>query len=89
MNTHVSAIILGVQDVARAKQFYEGLGWTPHQDYGQFVTFGLGDGSSLLALYDRVALAADAGVPASGNGYRGVAFSYLVRDEARVAELLK
>ena len=34
------------------------------------------------------ALAADAGVPADGNGFRGVTLSYLVRSEERVAQVL-
>ena len=89
MNPNVSVITLGVGDMDRAKQFYAGLGWPIHQDYGQWVTFRLGDGSSLLGLYAWDALAGDAGVPADGHGFRGVTFSYLVRSEERVAEVLK
>lgn len=73
----------------RAKQFYgEGLGWPTHQDYGQWVSFNLGDGSSVLGLYAWDALASDAAVPAEGSGFRGVTLSYLVRTEDRVAEVL-
>ena len=88
MKPHVSAITLGVSDIARAKQFYRDLGWPINQDYGQWVSFSLGGGSSSLGLYAWDALANDAGVSANGNGFRGVTFSYLVRSEERVAEVL-
>ncbi len=89
MNPHVSVITLGVRDLNRAKQFYsEGLGWPIHQDYDPWVSFRLGDGSSVLGLISWDALAADAGVPADGSGFRGVTLSYLVRSEERVAEML-
>jgi uncharacterized protein len=43
----------------------------------------LGPGPSSLALYERSAAAADAGVSPEGSGYRGVSFHYIVteRDE--------
>lgn len=85
MKPFVSAITLGVNDVARAKQFYsEGLGWPILQDFGQFVSFGLNDGATALALYQWDALAADAGVPAKGDGFRGITFSYIVHSDDRV-----
>ena len=89
MNPHVSAITLGVRDVARAKQFYgEGLGWPIEQDYPQWVSFKMGEGSSVVNLYPREALAGDAGLPADGTGFCGVTLSYIVRSEDRVAEVL-
>ncbi|MGH9225491.1 MAG: VOC family protein [Acidimicrobiales bacterium] len=89
MNPHVSVITLGVQDLGRAKQFYgEGLGWPVEQDYPQWVSFKLGDGSSMLGLYAWDSASADAGVPADGIGFRGVTLSYLVRTDERVAEVL-
>jgi len=89
MNPHVSAITLGVRDLARAKRFYgEGLGWPVEQDYPQWVSFKMGEGSSLVGLYPWEALAGDAGLPADGTGFRGVTLSYIVRTEERVAEVL-
>ena len=89
MNPHVSVITLGVKDLAKAKQFYgKGLGWTAYQDYPQWVVFSINNGSSGLGLLASDALAGDAGVPAEGNGFRGVTLSYLVRSEDRVAEVL-
>ena len=50
MNAHISVTTLGVRDLNRAKQFYsEGLGWPIRQDYGEWVSFSLGDGSSALS----------------------------------------
>lgn len=84
MTIQISAVMLGVEDVERAKSFYvDGLGATIKQDYPGFARCGLGDGSSDLALYAREAAAADAGVPAEGSGFSGVSFHYLTdsRDE--------
>jgi uncharacterized protein len=89
MNPHVSVITLGVRDMTRAKRFYgEGLGWPVEQDYPQWVSFKMGDGSSLLGLYPWEALAADAGLAPEGTGFRGVMLSYIVRSDDRVAEVL-
>jgi uncharacterized protein len=89
MNPHVSAITLGVSDVARAKQFYgDGLGWPILEDYGNWVSFRMGDGSSSLGLLTRDALADDAGQAADTSGFAGVVFSYLVRSEERVDEVM-
>jgi predicted enzyme related to lactoylglutathione lyase len=89
MNSHVSFITLGVGDLSRAKQFYgEGLGWPIQVDQGQFASFQPAEGSSTVALYPRKVLAADAGVAAEGSGFSGVTFSYIVRSDERVDEVL-
>jgi catechol 2,3-dioxygenase-like lactoylglutathione lyase family enzyme len=89
MNPYVSAIILGVRDIAAARQFYaEGLGWPVYQDYGGWVSFKLGDGTTCLGLYPRENLAGEAGIDAGGNGFQGIALSYVVREESRVGEIL-
>lgn len=85
MSLQVTAIMLGVQDLGRAKKFYaDGLGCAIDQDYPGFVSLNLGPGSSSLALYEREAAAADAGVSAEGSGFTGISFHYIVasRDEA-------
>lgn len=89
MTVLVNVITLAVTDMDRAKQFYAtGMGCQLHQDHGQFVSFSLGDGSSALALYTRDALAADAGVPAEGSGFRGVTLSHIVASTDGVDEVL-
>ena len=89
MALQVTAIMLGVEDLARSKRFYaDGLGCTIEQDYPSFVSLNLGDGSSSLALYPREAAAQDAGVSADGSGFRGVSFHYIVTSKEEVDEVL-
>jgi catechol 2,3-dioxygenase-like lactoylglutathione lyase family enzyme len=90
MPAQVTAIMLGVGDLARSKQFYgEGLGCAIEQDYPNFVKFNLGEGSSSLALYQREAAAQDAGVPSEGSGFRGVSFHYIVPSREAVDETMR
>ena len=89
MNPHVSGITLGVRDVNRAKRFYsEGLGWPIQQEQGEWVSFSLNNGSSVLGLLPWDALAGDAGAATDGSGFRGITFSYVVRSEERVDAVL-
>lgn len=93
MNTQtsigISAVVLGVKDLNRAKKFYsEGLGCTIDQDHRGFVSLKLGDGSPKLGLYTRDSLAADAGVDAEGSGFRGVTFSCFLPTTEGVDEVL-
>jgi predicted lactoylglutathione lyase len=85
----VSAIMIGVEDLARSKKFYgEGLGCAINQDYPHFVSFNLGEGSSSLALYQREAAAQDAGVSSEGSGFRGVSFHFIVDSSEAVDEVM-
>jgi catechol 2,3-dioxygenase-like lactoylglutathione lyase family enzyme len=85
----VTAIMLGVEDLARSKKFYgEGLGCAIDQDYPNFVSFSLGAGSSSLALYEREAAARDAGVSSEGSGFRGVSFHFIVPSREAVDEVI-
>ena len=89
MPLQVTAIMLGVADLARSKQFYgDGLGCTIDKDYPSFVSFSLGEGSSSLALYEREAAAQDAGVSAEGSGFRGVSFHFIVPSREGVDEVM-
>ena len=89
MTLQVTAIMIGVEDLARSKAFYaDGLGCTIEQDYPGFVRLSLGEGSSSLALYPREAAAQDAGVPSEGSGYRGVSFHHIVSSNAEVDEVM-
>ncbi len=89
MAVQVTAIMIGVEDLARSKTFYgEGLGCTIDQDYPNFVSFNLGEGSSSLALYPREAAAQDAGVSFEGSGFRGVSFHFIVASRDAVDEVM-
>jgi uncharacterized protein len=88
MALQVSAIMLGVDDVARARDFYVALGCEVDKDFPNFVSFQLGEGDTSLALYERAAAAEDAGVSAEGSGFRGVSFHYIVADGKEVDEVL-
>lgn len=90
MPVQVTAIMLGVQSLDRSKTFYaEGLGCAIEQDYPNFVRLDLGEGSSSLALYEREAAAADAGVSPEGSGFRGVSFHYIVDSAETVDKVVE
>ncbi len=87
MDARVSLITLGVEDIARARRFYEALGWR-----GQQVedTVFFQAGSLAIVLWGRSALADDAGLTDAGepSGYRGIALAHNVRSRAEVDEIL-
>ena len=90
MSLQVSAIMLGVKDVDRAKRFYaEGLGCEIDQDFPGFVRCSLGEGSSDLALYEWEAAAQDAGVSAEGSGFRGVSFHFITDSRDTVNDVMQ
>ncbi|GAA3187205.1 MULTISPECIES: VOC family protein [Streptomyces] len=86
MEQRITLITLGVTDLARAKQFYESLGWRG-QEVEETVFFqagGLG-----LVLWGREKLAADAGMaPGTPGGFGGIALAHNVRSDAEVDALL-
>src|SRR5256885_14236949 len=88
MNAHVSAILLGVNDMEKSKRFYtEGLGWKIQNDY-KIAVFFVPHGGSLAGFYGREGLAADVGVNPQGSGFPGVVMNYVVRSEKRVDEVM-
>ena len=89
MNSHVSAILLGVKDMERSKRFYvDGLGWKVESDY-KISVFFVPHGGSLVGFYGREGLADMVGVSPDGSGFSGVVFNYVVRSEARVDEVME
>ncbi|UYG06402.1 VOC family protein [Halomonas sp. M4R1S46] len=87
MQPRISMITLGVADLARAVRFYEqGLGWPRLESPPEVAFFPLN--GTWLGLYGREALAEDAGVPAEGSGFAGVALAHNVASEAEVDEVL-
>jgi catechol 2,3-dioxygenase-like lactoylglutathione lyase family enzyme len=89
MHPQANVITIGVGDIGRSKEFYnQGLGLPIHKDAGELVSLDVGDGSSMLALYRREALATDAGVDPEGSGFRGVTLSYIVASAEQVDAVL-
>ncbi|MGC4780197.1 VOC family protein [Micromonospora zamorensis] len=86
MEQRISLVTLGVSDVARAKAFYEQLGW-----HGQEVeeTVFLQAGGLALVLWSRQKLAADAGISdRRTDGFGGVTLAQNVRSREEVDELM-
>ncbi|WP_347400997.1 VOC family protein [Halomonas sp. YLGW01] len=87
MTPRISMITLGVRDLASSVRFYEqGLGLPRMASPPEVAFFPLN--GSWLGLYGREALAEDAGVPAEGSGFRGVALAHNLASEVEVDELL-
>jgi catechol 2,3-dioxygenase-like lactoylglutathione lyase family enzyme len=82
MEQRVSLITLGVRDLARARAFYEALGWRTGAAPGDDVAF-FQAGGMVLALWDRAQLAEDSGVE-DGGGWGGVTLAHNVRSAAEV-----
>jgi catechol 2,3-dioxygenase-like lactoylglutathione lyase family enzyme len=76
----VSLVTLGVSDLARARTFYEALGWTTGAAADDDVVF-FQTGGMIVALWDRGRLADDSGVE-DGGGWGGVTFAYTVSSPA-------
>jgi len=83
MEQRISLVTLGVTDVARAKAFYEQLGWRG-QEVEETVFFQAG--GLALVLWIRDKLAADAGITDPGTGAMTLAQN--VRSRAEVDELI-
>jgi len=78
----VSLITLGVRDVARARRFYEQLGWRG-QEVGETVFFQAN--GLAVVLWDRGRLAEDAGIDGdTGASVSGVALAHNVRSAEEV-----
>jgi uncharacterized protein len=77
----ISIVTLGVDDLARARAFYERMGW-PGQEVEETVFFQAGP--LALVLWGRDKLAADSGVPDDGSGFDRVTLAQNVRSAAEV-----
>ena len=87
MEQRVSLVTLGVGDLARARAFYEALGWRG-QEVQETVFFQAGP--VVLVLWGREELAADCGVPAGApGGFDGVALAHNVRSPDEVREVVE
>jgi len=89
MEQRLSLITLGVGDFARARAFYEALGWQVTDTAGDDtdrVAFFQANGL-IIALWDRALLAADSGVD-DGGGWGGVTLAYNVRSPGDVDQVI-
>lgn len=87
MEQRVSLVTLWVVDLERAARFYEGgLGWKRWPGPTGVVFFqGAG---SVIALWSREELAADAALPSAGSGFRGIALAHNARSRDEVDAVL-
>jgi predicted lactoylglutathione lyase len=81
----LSLVTLGVRDVARAKAFYEALGWKADWTDDDVVFFQAG--GMVVALWSREKLAEDSRVDDSG-GWGGVTPAYVARSRGEVDAVL-
>lgn len=86
MEPRISLITLGVADLARARRFYERLGWRASPASQEGIIFFQANGLA-LALYGRAALAEDAGVEDRPTGFAALTLAYNGRSEAEVDEV--
>ena len=86
MEQRLSLVTLGVADVARARAFYEALGWKTGAEPGDDVVF-FQAGGMIVVFWGRDQLAEDSGVSDSG-GWGGVTLAYNTRSPAEVDAVL-
>lgn len=86
MEQRVSLVTLGVRDLARARAFYEALGWRTNAAPDDGVVF-FQAGGMIVALWGRDELAEDSGVEDSG-GWGGITPAQNVRSPAEVDAVL-
>ena len=84
MNQRVNIITLGVDDVPRARGFYERLGWELTFTDGDIVMFQAGP--MVVSLWGRTQLAGDSGVNEQ-EGWGGFTLGYAVEGPEQVDAL--
>ncbi|MBI4741470.1 MAG: VOC family protein [Betaproteobacteria bacterium] len=77
MRQTISFITLGVSDLARSRAFYRALGWQESSGSQAEVAFFTA-GSVVFGLFQREALAEDAGVSPAGSGFSGMTLAHNV-----------
>src|SRR5881394_776924 len=82
----MSLVTLGVRDLARARAFYEALGWKSGAAPDDDVVF-FQAGCMIVALWGRDQLAEDSVVEDSG-GWGGITLAYNARSPAEVDSVL-
>ena len=87
MEQRLTAVTLGVRDLARARKFYEALGWTSGAEEADDVVF-FQVGGMIVALWGRDQLAEDSEVTDSG-GWGGVTFAYNTSSDEEVDAVIE
>ena len=87
MKQSVSLITLGVSDYARAKAFYEAIGWSAAMDI-EDTTFFQANGV-VLVLWGRDKLAADMGISDGAEGWGGIALAHNVASRDEVQDVIE
>jgi uncharacterized glyoxalase superfamily protein PhnB len=87
MKQSVSLITLGVSDHARAKAFYEALGWSAAMDVEDTAFFTAN--GVVLVLWGRDKLAADMGVADDGARWGGIALAHNVGSDGEVDRVIE
>ncbi|MFC8452676.1 VOC family protein [Kitasatospora sp. NPDC057223] len=85
----ISIVTLGVSDLGRSAGFYERLGWRRSSvSSPEIIWFRTAD--SVLGLFPYEALAADAGIPATGEpSFRGVTLAVNLESPEKVDGALR
>jgi catechol 2,3-dioxygenase-like lactoylglutathione lyase family enzyme len=76
MDQRLNVITLGVADVARARAFYQQLGWQVAFTDGDIVMFQAGP--MIVSLWSAAKLADDSGIDAAPDGWGGFTLGYAV-----------
>jgi catechol 2,3-dioxygenase-like lactoylglutathione lyase family enzyme len=87
MEQRLSLVTLGVRDLARARAFYEALGWSGESPPSGDVVF-FQAGGMIVALWGRDELAVDSTVEDAG-GWGGVTVAHNVASPAEVDAVLE
>jgi catechol 2,3-dioxygenase-like lactoylglutathione lyase family enzyme len=77
MEPRISLVTLGVTDLARARAFYEQLGWSVHSAPGGDIAF-FQAGAMAFALWGRAELAADCALSDDGPAFGAIALAHNV-----------
>ena len=87
MEQRISLVTLGVTDLARARSFYEALGWATGAELADDVVF-FQTGGMVVSLWGRDKLAEDS-VVTDGGGWGGVTLAYNTRDQDEVDRVIE
>ena len=87
MRQSISLVTLGVSDYPRARDFYQGLGWTAALDIEETAFFRAN--GCVLVLWDRGKLAQDTGVIDDGATWGGITLAHYVGSREEVHQVIE